>query len=79
ETDILQRFGDRLITTATQELINERVVSSTTRGRINPGRNYDISEYFLQTLSRKRAVESTQLRRAAHFKSDILDLSLIHI
>ncbi|KAJ5250066.1 hypothetical protein N7489_000476 [Penicillium chrysogenum] len=73
-SDILQRFGDRLITTATQELINERVVSSTTRGRINPGRNYDISEYFLQTLSRKRAVESTQLRRAAHFKSDILDI-----
>ncbi|KAJ5479684.1 hypothetical protein N7530_005193 [Penicillium desertorum] len=73
-SDILQRFGDRLITTATQELINERVVSSTTRGRVNPGRNYDISEYFLQTLSRKRAVESTQLRRAAHFKSNILDI-----
>ncbi|CAG8903591.1 unnamed protein product [Penicillium egyptiacum] len=73
-SDILQRFGDRLITTATQTLINERVISSTTRGRITPGRNYDISEYFLQTLSRKRAVESTQLRRASHFKSNILDL-----
>ncbi|CAI7632540.1 unnamed protein product [Penicillium glandicola] len=73
-SDILQRFGDRLITTATQALINERVISSTTRGRVNPGRNYDISEYFLQTLSRKRAVESTQLRRAAHFKSKMLDL-----
>ncbi|KGO40520.1 B-block binding subunit of TFIIIC [Penicillium expansum] len=73
-SDILQRFGDRLITTATQTLINERVISSTTRGRITPGRNYDISEYFLQTLSRKRAVESTQLRRAAHFKTNMLDL-----
>lgn len=73
-SDILQRFGDRLITTATQTLINERVISSTTRGRITPGRNYDISEYFLQTLSRKRAVETTQLRRAAHFKSNMLDL-----
>ncbi|KAJ5952735.1 B-block binding subunit of TFIIIC [Penicillium vulpinum] len=72
-SDILQRFGDRLITTATQTLINERVISSTTRGRVTPGRNYDISEYFLQTLSRKRAVESTQLRRAAHFKSNTLD------
>ncbi|KAJ5603999.1 hypothetical protein N7537_006955 [Penicillium hordei] len=72
-SDILQRFGDRLITTATQTLINERVLSSTTRGRITPGRNYDISEYFLQTLSRKRAVESTQLRRAAHFKTKTLD------
>lgn len=73
-SDILQRFGDRLITTATQTLINERVLSSTTRGRVTPGRNYDISEYFLQTLSRKRAVESTQLRRAAHFKTKTLDL-----
>ncbi|OQE44565.1 hypothetical protein PENCOP_c002G04970 [Penicillium coprophilum] len=73
-SDILQRFGDRLITTATQTLINDRVISSTTRGRVNPGRNYDISEYFLQTLSRKRAVESSQLRRAAHFKSNTLDL-----
>ncbi|KAJ5515783.1 hypothetical protein N7527_007343 [Penicillium freii] len=73
-SDILQRFGDRLITTATQTLINERVLSSTTRGRVTPGRNYDISEYFLQTLSRKRAVESTQLRRAARFKTKTLDL-----
>ncbi|CDM31210.1 hypothetical protein CBS147339_89 [Penicillium roqueforti] len=73
-SDILQRFGDRLVTTATQALLNERVISSTTRGRITPGRNYDISEYFLQTLSRKRAVESSQLRRAAHFKSKMLDL-----
>ncbi|KGO74859.1 B-block binding subunit of TFIIIC [Penicillium italicum] len=73
-SDILQRFGDRLITTATQTLINERVISSTSRGRVTPGRNYDISEYFLQTLSRKRAVESTQLRRAAHFKTNMLDL-----
>ncbi|KAJ5940237.1 hypothetical protein N7516_000405 [Penicillium verrucosum] len=73
-SDILQRFGDRLITTATQALINERVLSSTTRGRVTPGRNYDISEYFLQTLSRKRAVESTQLRRAARFKTKTLDL-----
>ncbi|KAJ5200537.1 B-block binding subunit of TFIIIC [Penicillium cf. griseofulvum] len=75
-SDVLQRFGDRLITTATQTLINERVISSTTRGRVNPGRNYDISEYFLQTLSRKRAVESSQLRRAAQFKSKTLDLQL---
>ncbi|EKV16149.1 TFIIIC transcription initiation factor complex subunits Tfc3, putative [Penicillium digitatum] len=73
-SDILQRFGDRLITTATQTLINERVISSTTRGRVTPGRNYDISEYFLQTLSRKRAVESIQLRRAARFKTNMLDL-----
>jgi transcription factor C subunit 3 len=75
-SDILQRFGDRLITTATQTLINDRVISSTTRGRVNPGRNYDISEYFLQTLSRKRAVESSQLRRAAQFKSKTLDPQL---
>ncbi|KAJ5782526.1 B-block binding subunit of TFIIIC [Penicillium paradoxum] len=75
-SDILSLFGDQLITRATQALIDERVISSTSRGRITPGRNYDISENFLQTLSRKRAVESTQLRRAAHFKSTILDPKL---
>ncbi|KAJ5563507.1 hypothetical protein N7535_008671 [Penicillium sp. DV-2018c] len=72
-SDILALFGDRLITNATQALINERVISSTNRGRVSPGRNYDISDNFLQTLSRKRAVESTQLRRAVYFKSTILD------
>lgn len=75
-SDILALFGDRLITNATQALINDRVISSTNRGRITPGRNYDISEHFLQTLSRKRAVESTQLHRAAHFKTAILDPKL---
>ncbi|KAJ5121570.1 B-block binding subunit of TFIIIC [Penicillium bovifimosum] len=75
-SDILALFGDRLITSATQGLINERVISSTNRGRVSPGRNYDISDNFLQTLSRKRAVESTQLRRAVHFKSTILDPKL---
>jgi hypothetical protein len=75
-SDILALFGDRLITNATQVLINERVISSTNRGRVTPGRNYDISDNFLQTLSRKRAVESTQLRRAVHFKSKILDPKL---
>lgn len=75
-SDILSLFGDQLITKATQGLINERVICSTSRGRLTPGRNYDISDNFLQTLSRKRAVESTQLRRAANFKTTILDPKL---
>ncbi|CAG8111882.1 unnamed protein product [Penicillium olsonii] len=74
--DILELFGESLITNATQMLINERVISSTNRGRIAPGRNYDISENFLQILSRKRGIETTQLRQASHFKCTVLDPEL---
>ncbi|CAG8252973.1 unnamed protein product [Penicillium salamii] len=74
--DILELFGEPLITDATQMLINERVISSTNRGRIAPGRNYDISENFLTTLSRKRGIDSVQLRQASVFKCTVLDPEL---
>jgi hypothetical protein len=71
-SDILGLFGESLLRDATQALINERVISSINR-REAPDRNYDISENFLQALSRKRAIDSTQLRRAISFKSITLD------
>ncbi|KAJ6062084.1 uncharacterized protein N7446_006204 [Penicillium canescens] len=74
--DVLNRIGEPLITDATQALVNDRVITMTNSGRILPGRNYDISDNFLQTLSRKRAVDSTQLVRAAQFKTTILDPQL---
>lgn len=68
----LEHFGESLISHAVQSLVTERVVKMGNRGRITPGRNYDITEVFINTL-RKRAIESTQLRRAAQFKSTVLD------
>ncbi|OQD90388.1 hypothetical protein PENANT_c001G01337 [Penicillium antarcticum] len=74
--DVLGQIGETMITDATQALVNDRVITMTNSGRILPGRNYDISDNFLQTLSRKRAVDSTQLVRAAQFKTTILDPQL---
>ncbi|KAJ5328473.1 hypothetical protein N7452_008863 [Penicillium brevicompactum] len=74
--DVLQLFGEKLISQATQMLINERVIGAMNKGRITPGRNFDVSETFMQTLSRKRGIDSTQLQQASKFKCDVLDHEL---
>ena len=68
----LERFGDALITDAVHALVAERVIKMGNRGRITPGRNYDITEPFINAL-RRRAIDSTQLHRAAVFKTTVLD------
>ena len=68
----LERLGEPLIQNAVQALMTERVIMMGNGGRVTPGRNYDITEVFVTTL-RRRAIESSQLRRAAEFKSTILD------
>ncbi|KKZ67596.1 hypothetical protein EMCG_06655 [[Emmonsia] crescens] len=73
---ILECLGEELIGQAIQSLITERVISMGNRGRITPGRNYDVTEYFVNTFGRKRAVEATQLKRAGTFKTTILDTQL---
>ena len=72
----LSHLGEELINNALQSLMTDRVISSSNRGRISPGRNYTITDLFLQTLGRKRAIECTELRRAARFKTTILDPAL---
>lgn len=72
----LDGFGERLVSDAVQSLVTERAIMMNKRGRVMPGRNYDITEYFLFTISRRRLIESTQLRRAAKFKTTILDPAL---
>ncbi|OJJ88485.1 putative TFIIIC transcription initiation factor complex subunits Tfc3 [Aspergillus glaucus CBS 516.65] len=71
----LERFGEPLIQNAIQALMTERVIMMGNGGRVTPGRNYDITEVFVTTL-RRRAIESSQLRRAAEFKSTVLDPAL---
>jgi hypothetical protein len=69
----LSRFGGPLVESATQALLTERIIGMGNRGRIVPGRNYDITDHLLQQFNRKRTIECTILRRAVHFKTTILD------
>jgi transcription factor C subunit 3 len=72
----LERLGEDIVSQAVQSLVTDRIISMTNRGRITPGRNYDVTENFLFTLTRKRAIEVTQLKRAEFFKTNILDTQL---
>lgn len=74
--EALSRLGEPLIESALQSLVTERSISMCNRGRVTPGRNYDVTEHFLFTLGRRRAIEHTQLRRAARFKTNSLDPEL---
>ena len=72
----LNRLGEPLVESALQSLVTDRAITMGNRGRITPGRNYDVTEHFLFTLGRRRAIEHTQLRRAARFKTNVLDPEL---
>ncbi len=69
----LEYLDHNILNNALQSLVTERVISQSNKGRILPGRNYDITDHFIYTLSKRRAIESTELRRASKFKSDTLD------
>ncbi|KAL5045447.1 hypothetical protein BDW71DRAFT_77889 [Aspergillus fruticulosus] len=74
--DALSRIDNGLLNNALQSLVTERVISQANKGRIVPGRNYDITDYFIQTLSKKRPIEATEVRRASKFKTETLDPAL---
>ncbi|KAL2864525.1 putative TFIIIC transcription initiation factor complex subunits Tfc3 [Aspergillus lucknowensis] len=74
--DALSYIDGGLLSNALQSLVTERVISQSNKGRFIPGRNYDITEHFLFTLSKRRPIELTELRRAATFKTTILDSAL---
>jgi transcription factor C subunit 3 len=69
----LSRFGAPLVESATRSLLTDRIIGMGNRGRIVPGRNYDITDHLLQQINRKRTIECTILRRAVHFKTTVLD------
>ncbi|KAL4975584.1 hypothetical protein BDW66DRAFT_137204, partial [Aspergillus desertorum] len=74
--DTLSRIDNSLLNNALQSLVTERVISQANKGRVVPGRNYDITDYFIQTLSKKRPIEATEVRRASKFKTEVLDPAL---
>lgn len=73
---LLGQFGEPLVNSAVQSLLVDRVIGSRNRGRVAPGRNFDITEHLLQQINRKRTIECTILRRAAYFKATVLDPKL---
>ncbi|KAL2829207.1 hypothetical protein BDW59DRAFT_178551 [Aspergillus cavernicola] len=65
-----------LLNNALQSLVTERVVSQNSKGRPVPGRNYDVTDHFIFTLSKRRPIEIAELRRASKFKTNTLDPAL---
>jgi transcription factor C subunit 3 len=61
---------------ALQSLVVDRVIYQNAKGRSVPGRNYDMTDHFLQTLSKRRPIELAELRRAVKFKTETLDPTL---
>ncbi|KAL4968343.1 putative TFIIIC transcription initiation factor complex subunits Tfc3 [Aspergillus stella-maris] len=74
--DALSRFNGGVLNNALQSLVTERVISQANKGRVVPGRNYDITDHFIHTLSKRRPIEATELRRASKFKTNTLDPAL---
>ncbi|KAJ5537083.1 hypothetical protein N7513_010269 [Penicillium frequentans] len=75
-TETLAPFGESLLASATQSLMTDRIICNANRGRVTPGRNYMPHDVFLQTMERRRAIDSDQLARAAEFKMKVLDPAL---
>lgn len=72
-SETLRRFGSDVLDRAITSLVTERALLHSNRGRVAPGRNYNVTDHFLYILGRRRPIEPAQLKRAAHFKTDILD------
>ncbi len=62
----LAPIGESTVTTALQELLAARVLSQQNKGRLVPGRNYDISDYFVNRLKKK--LEPSHFHQAVRYK-----------
>jgi transcription factor C subunit 3 len=67
----LGRFPPPLINEALKALITERVISMGNRGRTTPGRNFNLTELFLTTLGRRRAIDVTILPPPRFLRSQV--------
>ena len=57
---------ERLTNRAVRELLNTRVLMQENKGRLIPGRNYDVSDQFLKGL--RKTIDAGTFKRAATFK-----------
>lgn len=66
----LSQLGLSLLSDAKEALIRDRVIGHSNRGRLVPGRNYDVTDAWIQSFNR-RFIDSLHLRRAAAFKTQL--------
>lgn len=67
--DKLAQFDPNVIDQALKELLGDRILMTENKGRLIPGRNYDLSENFLKPL--KRRVEAGRFSNAPRIKQEI--------
>ena len=65
----LYSIGESTVDTALRELLGMRILSQQHKGRLVPGRNYDVSDYFLSRLRKK--LETSHFRQAVAYKRKI--------
>ncbi|KAL8952812.1 MAG: hypothetical protein Q9222_001284 [Ikaeria aurantiellina] len=67
--DKLARFGAKVIDQALTEMLASRTLAQENKGRLVPGRNYDLNENYLKPLRKK--IEVSHFLHASMFKREI--------
>ena len=62
----LSTFPDRVVEDALKQLLLDRVLTQENKGRLIPGRNYDISDFLISRLQKN--LQSAHFHRAAAYK-----------
>ena len=65
----LSVFPERMIEDALKQLLLDRVLAQENKGRLVPGRNYDISDFVISRL--KKNLQSAHFHRAAAYKQQL--------
>ena len=65
----LATFPDRTVEDALKQLLLDRVLTQENKGRLVPGRNYDISDFLLSRL--KKNLQAPHFHRAAAYKKQL--------
>ncbi|MCJ1465758.1 RNA polymerase III transcription initiation factor complex subunit [Pseudocyphellaria aurata] len=65
----LSSIEESTVDVALKELLTIRLLSQQNKGRLIPGRNYDISEYFLSRFRKK--LEPSHFHRAVAYKREL--------
>ena len=67
--DKLAQFDAKLIDQALKEMLGDRVLITQNKGRLMPGRNYDLSEQYLKPL--KKRIEAARFLQAPTIKREM--------
>ena len=65
----LATFPDRTVEDALKQLLLDRVLTQENKGRLVPGRNYDISDFLISRL--KKNLQAPHFHRAAAYKEQL--------